>query len=303
MTATFQRVAALHFATTLAKQNQPDLITLHLDFLRRTSTGKTLFTVKDVKLGRQTSVLHITLTQGSREEVLGYITHSNIATETGVSFETGYKLDPPPPVADLTSLRRCVQQGATEEGSDPNWRLDTHPPFADFRKAFNKIHTFFPRGGQAMPSLADEWITFRSGEKWTNYSLGYICDMWPQVVEQHRISEHQSSTANSLVAAKNEKKDTKGSSDNDNLLLGRMFWYPTLLLNMDVKKRLPEGGVDFLFARVRAKQIKNGRYDLEVVVCDEQGEIVALSHHVALAVSAARNLSSRRKEEGNNSKL
>jgi hypothetical protein len=54
------------------------------------------------------------------------------------------------------------------------------------------------------------------------------------------------------------------------------FWYPTVLLNLDIKKSLPEIGVEWLFARVVTKSIKNGRMDLEIVILDEGGEIVAL---------------------------
>jgi acyl-CoA thioesterase FadM len=72
------------------------------------------------------------------------------------------------------------------------------------------------------------------------------------------------------------------------------FWYPTVLLNLDIKKALPAEGVEWLFVRVATKQIKNGRMDLEVVVFDEGGEIVALSHHVALAVGSERNLANRK---------
>jgi len=71
VTSTFMSVAKLHFHTTLKKQNQPHTLALHLDFLRRTDTGKATFTVKDVKLGRQTSVVQVTLSQGEREEVVG----------------------------------------------------------------------------------------------------------------------------------------------------------------------------------------------------------------------------------------
>jgi len=79
------------------------------------------------------------------------------------------------------------------------------------------------------------------------------------------------------------------------------FWYPTLLLNLDIKKTLPEEGVEWLFVRVDTKQIKNGRLDLDIVVMDEGGEIVALSHHVAFAVGAERNLAERK--TGNESKI
>lgn len=56
------------------------------------------------------------------------------------------------------------------------------------------------------------------------------------------------------------------------------FWYPTVLLNLDIKKSLPENGVEWLFVRVLTKSIRNGRMDLEVVIRDEEGEIVALRY-------------------------
>lgn len=72
------------------------------------------------------------------------------------------------------------------------------------------------------------------------------------------------------------------------------FWYPTVLLNIEFKKPLPEEGVEWLFVRVDTKQIKNGRMDLEIVILDEGGEIVALSQHVALAVDSSRNIAERK---------
>ena len=69
VTSTFQQVVRRHFDTTLQKQNQPHTITLHLDFLRRTQIGPATFVVKDVKLGRQTSVVHVTLFQIGRKSL------------------------------------------------------------------------------------------------------------------------------------------------------------------------------------------------------------------------------------------
>lgn len=66
-----------------------------------------------------------------------------------------------------------------------------------------------------------------------------------------------------------------------------------MLLNLDFKKVIPAEGLDWLFVRVAAKQIKNGRMDLEIIIMDAEGDIVALSHHVALALSADRNLAER----------
>ena len=256
------RVAQLHFTTTLKYLNQPDCTTLYLMFIRRTSVGSATLTVKDVKLGRNTSTIHVSLSQdGDREEVIGYITHGNLATESGITLDTGWNLFPPPHSADLALLR---------EDMDPNWKLQPEMPFANFRKASAHLDFYLPRKGQIEKSLADEWIRFSNGERFTNSSLGYVADMWPQVVEAYRES-------------------------NKDIALAK-FWYPTLLLNLEIKKGLPPYGREWLFVRVRAKRIKNGRLDLEVVILDEEGDIVALSHHVSFILGAERNVA--RRQEG-----
>ena len=77
------------------------------------------------------------------------------------------------------------------------------------------------------------------------------------------------------------------------------YWYPTLALNLDVKKLLPDEGVELLFVRVQAKLVRNGRFDLDVSVWDEGGEMVAHSVHASLVMDTSRNLT--RKENGQKS--
>lgn len=258
MTGCILQVVATHFSTALAKQNQPHTIALHVEFLRRTQAGPATFRVDDVKLGRQTSIVHVHMSQDGREEVVAYATNSNIDTEEGVSFDTEYKLVPPPPPVDLSKL---------EKDMDQNWRLEENMPFPNFRKASQKVKWYFPREGHVSQSIRDEWICLADGSNFTNASIGFVVDMFPQIVESYR-------------------DPAQGP-----------FWYPTLLLNLDVKKALPPGGVKWLSNRVQIKQAKNGRMDLEVHVHDADGELVALSHHVGFVLDAARNMASRRKPD------
>jgi hypothetical protein len=260
---------------------------LHLDFLRRTQVGPALFTVRDTKLGRQTSVIHVTLSQptdpatlppytpsSAREEVVGYITNGNFAAEAGISLPTDFALSPlsPPRPADFARLRADL---------DHHWARQPPNPFAKFRKAATKVVTYVPRRGQAARSLADEWLCFKNGERFSAVSLGLVCDMWPMVVEAYRELPIP--------------LDASASSSNPGAMRRRVtYWYPTLLLNLEIKKILPPDGVEWLFVRVQAKQIKNGRMDLEVVIMDQEGDIVALSHHVALILGADRNTGQRR---------
>ncbi|CAG8960845.1 hypothetical protein HYFRA_00002382 [Hymenoscyphus fraxineus] len=273
VTACFLQVAATHFNTTLAAQNQPHTIALHVDFLRRTEVGPALFTVKDTKIGRQASVIHIALTQNGREETLAVITNSNMDTETGATYPTTYRLNPEPITVSFDHLSR---------NEDKNWRRQDNMPYKQFRKALENMEFYFPRDGQKSRTCADQWVRLRRGEKWTNHSLGFLSDAWPIAVEALRHAENPYDiTPEAAATRKTDSKD-----------IGTM-WYPTLLLNIDFKKSLPAKGVEWLFVRAESKQIKNGRLDVEVTIKDASGDLVAISHHVTFAVGLERNLAKR----------
>ncbi|KAL8843565.1 MAG: hypothetical protein Q9170_000069 [Blastenia crenularia] len=283
VTSCFLSATVLHFSTTHAARNQPHTITLHLTFLRRTSVGSARFSIRDVKLGRRTSTVHVTLTQGDAEaepSVVGYLTQSNLRTEEGISLQTEWKLHPPPrPLSSTTQGLR--------EGKDSNWVLST-PIHPSFRKASRRTDIYLPRHGQLEPGMADEWLRLKDGGKFTQESLGFVADMFPQIVDIYPGTDPPVPT--SPTSAKNGKDGEKRK--------GKPNWYPTVLLNLDVKKALPEGGAEWLFVRVRAKKIENGRMDLEAVVLDEGGDLVALSNHVCLILSSERNMARSGKREG-----
>ena len=271
----------LHFSTTLKHLHQPHTITQHLTFVRRTSVGPYRIYVKETKLGQRTSTIHITLVQGAdRECIVGYITQSDISSEAGITLPTKWSLFPPPAPANIALLAA---------DRDANWQLRTYNPHSKFRKATSRVQCTFPRFGQAETSIIDEWMRFESGEKFTNESLGFVVDMFPQIVEMyralgegHKISSKYGPNAVDAISSKS----------------WGLMWYPTLLLNLEVKKLLPANGVEWLFVRVRSKQIRGGRMDLEAVVMDENEDLIAVSNHVSLIVGAERN-TAQRKLEGN----
>lgn len=86
--------------------------------------------------------------------------------------------------------------------------------------------------------------------------------MFPQIVEQNR--EEHDKLAKDTVPYPDLKVTKKAKNQ------WAWFWYPTLLLNLEIKKVLLSEGAEWLFLRVRAKMIKQGRMDLEVVVLDQE---------------------------------
>lgn len=265
-------VARQHFLTTLRAQNQPDCITLHTDFVQRTSPGAATVRVRDVKLGRQTSTVQLTLTQDGRDEVLAVLTHANLARESGVTLPTAWRPDalspPPPPPADLARL--------AAHGADGAWRtFHAGGPNPEFRRASTQVDMYVPLAGRSARGVLDQWIKLRSGERFTHTALGFLSDMFPQMIESF------SGDAAALAEAGIDERELP------------RHWYPTLALNLDVKRPLPEEGAKWIFARIQSKMIHNGRMDLEVVIMNEQMEIIALSHHVAMILNVSRNLAKR----------
>ena len=136
-------------------------------------------------------------------------------------------------------------------------------------------------------SILDQWVRFAPGGKagkWTNDGLGFVVDMFPQIVE-------------SYVNAERGETDLQESPLNHKGEPRPKFWYPTLALNLDVKKLLPPEGADWLFVRVQAYVIKNGRLDLNIVVQDAEGDVVAQSSHCSLVMDAGRNTANSRKND------
>ena len=285
MTSCFLSVARTHFATTCKALNQPHTLALQLNFVRRTSNGPAILIVSELKLGRRTSTIHISLSQGEQPPcVLGYLMQSNFDTEAGISLKTAYSLCPAPkPLVSTVALR---------DDSEPNWSLH-HKPFSSFRKAGQHVRTYLPRDGQVGQALIDQWLCLENEQRFTSESLGYVADMFPQIVEAAYGPEDLEREGRKVRSGSGQSPDAptpsvafKGSGKSQ----WAEFWYPTVLLNLEFKKALPLEGVEWLFSRVRSKEICNGRMDLEVIIMDENGAIVALSNHVALVVSAERNM-------------
>ncbi|RMZ82965.1 hypothetical protein DV737_g1770, partial [Chaetothyriales sp. CBS 132003] len=290
-TSAFLICARTHMQLSHPTRPCADPINVHLEFMRRTAVGPATFSVRDVKIGARISNLHLTLFQDYHNTgagathtpvVEGYITLSNIATESGLSLDTSYTPLPPPLPADLQRLSSAA-------GEDDNYVLRRKEAYPDFRRATLCMQMYLvkpDRWPASHPlSINDQWSRFRPLQRegrWTNDALGFVVDMFPQVVEKYI----NPSVERAAVMEKDDEKLKQITKENAKKA---KYWYPTMTLNLDVKKLLPEEGVEWLFTRTKAKTIKNGRLDLDVEVWDAQGELVAISSHSSLIVDTSRN--------------
>ncbi|KAM0259369.1 hypothetical protein ACHAQJ_003401 [Trichoderma viride] len=285
----------------LAHRNQPDTIVAHWEFLSRTTIGPAILVVEETKPGRSISVLHISLYQGSllpqapwistdakdgkpksEKEVVAYVTNRSIAAENGITLATGWSIQPklPPPVADFSKLLA---------NQDPDWGfmnlLQRRAVTITQQLRIFRHHDTYANNGT--DSVVDAWLCNRNGEPFKAPALGLVVDCTASFMpELHRPPT----------------KDDPPVGGGE-FTYKTAFWYPTLAMNLDVKKRLPDEGEKWLFVRSTAKQIYNGRFDIEIIVLDRAGDLVALSHHVAMMVNFEKNLAKRAAPAGIKNKI
>ncbi|PYI29141.1 hypothetical protein BP00DRAFT_427841 [Aspergillus indologenus CBS 114.80] len=286
--AILYRLALTHFAHThpLQYRGPATPIAMQLTFLRRTAVGPALLNVQDVKLGSRTSTLHVTLTQPKQSgrgvgsegavqaeqelKVAGYITVSPAHAEVGLTAPTGWTPLPMP-------ARGSRPDGGVDlvalggSGRDGEWER-IKLPFPEFRRATQHVDLYGPRQPRTMAAV-DQWARFRpEGDqtaRWSNEALVYLTDTFPLALSG---LDQRAATA-------------EGGGE-----AGGRHWYPTVVLNIDFKKRLPATGEAWLYSRVQTVSVRDGRTDLGVTVMDAAGQVVAVATQVGLVVSASRNL-------------
>ncbi|EAL87075.1 hypothetical protein ACP6JC_004919 [Aspergillus fumigatus] len=310
-TAVLYRLAITHFAHTHPRRYDATAtpISMQLAFLRRTAVGPAVLEVQDTKLGARTSTIHVALLQPSEKgkkkgaqtgssassedggnlevKVAGYITVSPATAEVGVSAPSSWTLLPeairgsgPQGRVNLAALR--------ETGRDGQW-VRLVAPFPKFRRASQQVELYGPDPALGKTPVVDQWARFRPGgnteARWTNEAVAFLVDMFPMALDgfdsMGKVTKEGGTTDDAA-----ETESAKGKLAK--------YWYPTVTLNIDFKKRLPASGVEWLYSRVQTKSVRNGRTDLDVIVLDEQGDVVALSTQVGLVVDASRNIGQRK---------
>ncbi|KAJ5273997.1 thioesterase family protein [Penicillium angulare] len=287
----------------LGPRDQPDTLTAHFEFPNRASTGPAIVIIEDVKLGKQVSTLHLTLWQGgllsqapwidhsvSRRVILAYTTHTNLRTFSGTSMPTGYEVTPAaelPSVSDFEALKT--------NGADEAWALQKLPKaYAAMMPSLARWQFYVPRKEPLSPGVLDMWIRLDSGEPITQSTLAYVVDTFP-----HNM--HTFLAAPALRELLNAPPERSGDSDvketREKDQQRSELWFPTVVMNMEVKTALPDEGVEWLAVRASSKQIKDGKFDIEVLVRDADGEIIALSNHVAMIVNIVRNTGKKGKSK------
>lgn len=133
------------------------------------------------------------------------------------------------------------------------------PIYGEFRLVANNFRYWEPRDPKS-PSVENHWLGFKDERPMDVLAMALICDLM---------------TPLPLRVCDNERG-----------------WYPTLSLDLQFKQAPKADGL-FTYLQVESDSIKNGRFDITTRCFDSDHNLIAVSRHAALMVSAARNLSKR----------
>jgi acyl-coenzyme A thioesterase PaaI-like protein len=259
------RAVKQYFQTNHRSLNQPDLITFHIEFLNRSIAGPATIIATPLKLGRQFSTVRVQLLQPDKPTPSGkqdlklcieaLITQGNLIKES----ISGAKSLPTHPVIKKEDIPK-------RELCEP-WIYE--PQFLTRRPAAFKADLLLPPGSDSMlvhptqgPSVREFWTKWKpsNGKSFDISAVCYLADSFRPLPESY------------------------GTEMRGN-------WYPTLSYGLDVKRKWKEGkeGWEWLFLRIVMRECIDGRFIYDVVICDEKGDVVAISTHTALIVGFERN--------------
>lgn len=294
MAAIIHQAAATHLTTdpTLLAQNQPDVLSLHIEFLRACERLESTVTVSVLKLGATACTLQLQLSQNGKIRVVALAISTNFDRPLGPTAPTGWTLLPPPePKPDFD--RVLANQ------PEDNWipaRVE-----GEIIPLTGRIFVLYPRTGLRSEGICDTWSSFIDDERMDATYIALMTDMIPDMAETilrkgglydarrywHTASQWAEANPGSPAVLKTSMEEAKRASTFSN----------TVVLDMEFKRRLPKEGLRFVLIRTAARTLQDGRLDLDVTICDEEMEVVCKSHQLILVLEAQRKFRSDKKTE------
>lgn len=294
MAAVIHKAAATHLTTdpTLLAQNQPDVLNLHIEFLRACERLESTITVSVLKLGATACTLQLHLSQKGKIRAVALAISTNFDRPLGPTVPTSWTLLPPPdPKPDFERV--------LANKPEDNWipvRVE-----GEIIPMTGRILALDPRAGFPYEGICDNWNSFVGGERMDATYIAMMTDMIPDMTttlmrkgglyDAHgywRLASEWSEANPGVPAVlwnSMAEAMTAGTFSN------------TVVLDMEFKRRVPKEGLRFVLIRTAARTLQDGRLDLDVTICDEDMELVCKAHQLILVLEAQRKFGGGKKTE------
>ncbi|PGH29674.1 hypothetical protein GX50_07559 [[Emmonsia] crescens] len=283
--------AAIHHAavthlttdTTLAARNQPDVVSLHLEFLRACEKRSSTITIEPLRIGAAASTLQLQLSQDGKVRVLALATSTNFDKDLGPTVATAWSLHPPPP--PTPDFNRVLAH-QPDENWIPGLLAGEIIPLTRRKLGLH------PRVGFPVDGVCDAWNGFLADERMDATYLALMADIIPSLsdtlLRNGGLFDARTFQAQMEQWAKENPGVPCVMSNSIAEAMQATHHNITLTMNIEYKRRLPKEGQRWVFTRAATKMLQGGRMDLEITLCNEDMEPLATAHQLVLVLDARR---------------
>ena len=281
-------VAVIHHATETHIQNQqslkqPDILNLHVEFLRACERCDSVITVTPLKLGSVVSTFQVELAQGGKTKVVALATSTNFDYPLGPTVSTAWTpLPPPRPKPDFERVLK--------HQPDPNWVPAIYS--GEFIPFTGRMLILDPREGFPTDGICDAWNGFEGTERIDSTTLAFMTDLVPSmsdtllhnggIYDAHAFQKKARVWADKNPGVPAPLKNSIAKAMKATTL------NQTATLDVEFKRRLPVEGLQFAFMRTTTKMLRDGRMDVDLTIHDQDMELVCTSRQVILVLEAQR---------------
>ncbi|KAF4966743.1 hypothetical protein FSARC_5608 [Fusarium sarcochroum] len=282
--AVVHSVAVKHFTTALAKYDQPDVHTFHIEYLRYCTTETLEINLIELKRGSSNCTIQLQVSQNEQLKAIALATSTNFAQSLGPTCNTQWTLKPP-----STSTPDFRKVAANEP--DSQW-----VPGLTKGEVFPmgcRILTLYERGGMQVDGLVDGWNGF-IGEPMDATHVAFMCDFMPSMADTLLRNGETYDGRNHL------RKMEEWAERNPGVVLemetflseaaNAKFSENTISLDIEFKKRLPEDGLRWTFSRVETKKLQGGRMDMDITICDKEMDLICSARQIVLVLDAKKSI-------------
>ncbi|KAL7622207.1 hypothetical protein AAE478_007710 [Parahypoxylon ruwenzoriense] len=149
-----------------------------------------------------------------------------------------------------------------------------------------------PRGGFPADGICDAWNGWMGEERMDATYLTLMTDIIPSMsdtllhnrglYEAHAFFEKMERWAEQNPGVPFEGANSVAET------MRASIYNNTVALDIEFKRRLPKEGLRWMFTRTATKMLRDGRMDLDIAMCDEDMELIAVAHQLILVLEAQR---------------
>lgn len=263
--------------------DQPDIHSIHVEFLRPGAASECTIKVQTLKIGPLSSTLQLHLIQDDKVRALAVVTTTNFDKDVGPSASAGWTLNPPAQPKPNFQLMRAGKQDAngylpilSDNGFAPQLATYLYSHTADVRHPKN---------------IYEAWMAKKTGDFFDNLAVMLLPDSVPAMHDGVMQEGAPYDLANFMKNARAAYEANEGPAvvkTTMKQLMKIRYSHYHLSMSYIFKKRMPATGLEWILVRSHTKGLDKGRMEVDLEMLDENMDLLCVNRQNIIVNDMAR---------------